>query len=129
MNLTSGVQVAQLALKHRQNKQQRQRIILFAGRYSGLGCVALVVPSCWNWLISLTRFCCSPVTADKKTLESIGKKLKKNNVALDIVDFGEEEDGKAEKLDALLNAVNSNENSHIIHVEPGPNILSDVLIR
>jgi hypothetical protein len=33
MNLTSGVQVAQLALKHRQNKHQRQRIILFAGRY------------------------------------------------------------------------------------------------
>lgn len=32
MNLTSGVQVAQLALKHRQNKHQRQRIVLFAGR-------------------------------------------------------------------------------------------------
>eukprot|EP00249_Psilotum_nudum_P020010 c27520_g2_i1 orf=216-1478(+) len=100
-NLSAAVQVAHLALKHRQNKQQRQRIVLFAG---------------------------SAIAADKKTLEAIGKKLKKNNVALDIIDFGEEEDGKPEKLEALLNAVNSNDNSHIVHVPPGPNVLSDVLI-
>ncbi|RZR71380.1 hypothetical protein BHM03_00004873 [Ensete ventricosum] len=31
MNLTAGIQVAQLALKHRQNKKQKQRIIVFAG--------------------------------------------------------------------------------------------------
>lgn len=30
-NLASAVQVAQLALKHRQNKNQRQRIIIFVG--------------------------------------------------------------------------------------------------
>ncbi|KAG6551755.1 hypothetical protein Mapa_006846 [Marchantia paleacea] len=101
MNLTSGVQVAQLALKHRQNKHQRQRIVLFAG---------------------------SPVASDKKTLETIGKKLRKTNIALDIVSFGEEDDNKAEKLDALLSAVTSNENSHIVHVPPGQAILSDVLI-
>ena len=59
----------------------------------------------------------------------IGKKLKKNNVALDIVDFGEDDDGKSEKLDALLASVNSNENSHIVHVPAGPNVLTDVLIR
>lgn len=33
MNLTAGIQVAQLALKHRQNKKQQQRIIVFVGRY------------------------------------------------------------------------------------------------
>jgi 26S proteasome regulatory subunit N10 len=70
----------------------------------------------------------SPIDADKKALESIGKKLKKTNVALDIVSFGEEDDSKAEKLDALLTSVNSNENSHIVHVPP-QSILSDVLIR
>lgn len=59
----------------------------------------------------------------------IGRKLKKNSVALDIVDFGEEDDGKAEKLEALLAAVNNNDSSHIVHVPPGPNALSDVLIR
>lgn len=71
----------------------------------------------------------SPVKYDKKVLETIGKKLKKNSVALDIVDFGEEDDGKAEKLDALLAAVNNNDNSHIAHVPPGPSALTDVLIR
>lgn len=33
MNITAAIQVAQLALKHRQNKNQQQRIIVFAGRY------------------------------------------------------------------------------------------------
>ncbi|CAL9089031.1 unnamed protein product, partial [Musa textilis] len=101
MNLTAGIQVAQLALKHRQNKKQKQRIIVFAG---------------------------SPIKYDKKTLEAIGRKLKKNSVALDVVDFGESDDGKPEKLEALVAAVNNNDNSHIVHVPPGPSALSDVLI-
>lgn len=71
----------------------------------------------------------SPVNYDKKVLETIGKKLKKNSVALDIIDFGEEDDGKPEKLEALLTAVNNNGSSHIVHVSPGPNALSDVLLR
>ncbi|GMN29060.1 hypothetical protein TIFTF001_002276 [Ficus carica] len=100
MSLAAGIQVAQLALKHRQNKQQQQRIIVFVG---------------------------SPIKHDKKVLEMIGRKLKKNSVALDIVNFGEEDDGKTEKLEALLAAVN-NTTSHIVHVPPGPNVLSDVLI-
>lgn len=71
----------------------------------------------------------SPVKYDKKVLEMIGRKLKKNSVALDIVDFGEEDDGKPEKLEALLSSVNNNDSSHIVHVPTGPNALSDVLIR
>lgn len=101
MNLAAGIQVAQLALKHRQNKKQQQRIIVFAG---------------------------SPIKHEKKLLEMIGRKLKKNSVALDIVNFGEEDDAKTEKLEALLAAVNNNDTSHIVHVPPGPNALSDVLI-
>lgn len=62
-------------------------------------------------------------------METIGKKLKKNSVALDIVNFGEEDNAKPEKLDALLAAVNNNDTSHMVHVPPGPNALSDVLIR
>ncbi|KAI8025821.1 hypothetical protein LOK49_LG02G00743 [Camellia lanceoleosa] len=58
----------------------------------------------------------------------IGRKLKKNSVALDIVNFGEEDEGKAEKLEALLAAVNNNDSSHIVHVPAGPNALFDVLI-
>jgi 26S proteasome regulatory subunit N10 len=101
MNLAAGIQVAQLALKHRQNKKQHQRIIVFSG---------------------------SPIKHEKKMLEMIGKKLKKNSVALDIVNFGEEDEGKTEKLEALLAAVNNNDSSHMVHVPPGPNALSDVLI-
>uniref|UniRef100_A0A804R5T6 26S proteasome non-ATPase regulatory subunit 4 homolog n=1 Tax=Zea mays TaxID=4577 RepID=A0A804R5T6_MAIZE len=100
-NLAAAIQVAQLALKHRQNKRQQQRIIAFIG---------------------------SPVKYDKKILETIGKKLKKNNVALDIVDFGESDDEKPEKLEALIAAVNSSDSSHIVHVPPGENALSDVLL-
>ncbi|KAL2459014.1 26S proteasome non-ATPase regulatory subunit 4-like protein [Forsythia ovata] len=101
MNLAAGIQVAQLALKHRQNKKQQQRIIVFAG---------------------------GPVKYDKKVLEMIGRKLKKNSVALDVVNFGEEDEGKAEKLEALVAAVNTNDSSHVVHVPPGPSALSDVLI-
>ncbi|KAL1531379.1 protein-serine/threonine phosphatase [Salvia divinorum] len=61
MNLAAGTQVAQLALKHRQNKKQQQRMIVFVG---------------------------SPVKYDKKMLELIGRKLKKNVVAIGIVNFG-----------------------------------------
>jgi len=71
----------------------------------------------------------SPVKHEKKMLEMIGRKLKKNSVALDIVNFGEEDEGKNEKLEALLSAVNNNDTSHIVHVPSGPNALSDVLIR
>ncbi|KXZ52409.1 hypothetical protein GPECTOR_9g453 [Gonium pectorale] len=98
-NVSSSVQIAQLALKHRLNKNQRQRIVIFV---------------------------CSPITEEKDKLVKIAKKLKKNNVAVDIVSFGAEEENQ-EKLDAFLEAVNSNGNSHLVSVPPGP-VLSDVLI-
>ncbi|XP_010550474.1 PREDICTED: 26S proteasome non-ATPase regulatory subunit 4 homolog isoform X2 [Tarenaya hassleriana] len=100
-NLAAAIQVAQLALKHRQNKKQQQRIIVFVG---------------------------SPVKHDKKQLEVIGRKLKKNSVALDIVNFGEDDEGKTEKLEALRAAVDNNDTSHIVHIPPGSDALSDVLI-
>lgn len=98
-NLAASVQIAQLALKHRQNRNQRQRIVIFAG---------------------------SPLAEAKERLVSIAKKLKKNNVAVDIVSFGCEEENE-EKLQAFYSAVNSNDNSNIVTVPPGP-VLSDVLI-
>ncbi|GAY53765.1 hypothetical protein CUMW_151530 [Citrus unshiu] len=91
LNLAAGIQVAQLALKHRQNKKQQQRIIVFVG---------------------------SPIKHEKKVLEMIGRKLKKNSVALDIVNFGEDDEGNTEKLEALLAAVNNNDSSHLVHVPP-----------
>lgn len=99
-NISTGVQIAQLALKHRQNKNQRQRIIVFVG---------------------------SPMQEDEKTLVRLGKKLKKNNVAVDIINFGEEAEN-TEKLEAFIAAVNSSDNSHLVTIPPGPHILSDILL-
>ena len=113
-----------LALKHRQNKSQRQRVVVFAG---------------------------SPVSEDEETLVRLGKKLKKNNVAVDVVAFANIEENEA-KLQvsrrtrqalavsvacfaharalrqAFVNAVNSNSNSNLVTVPPGALVLSDVLI-
>lgn len=98
VNLSTAVQIAQLALKHRENKNQRQRVVVFVG---------------------------SPISEDKESLVKIAKKLKKNNVAVDIVSFGSEEEN-VEKLEAFHGAVNSNGNSHLVTVPPGT-ILSDML--
>jgi len=99
-DLSSAVQVAQLVLKHRQNKNQHQRIVAFVG---------------------------SPVKESTDELVKLGKKLKKNNIAVDIVNFGEEQQN-IEKLEAFVNAVNTNDESHIVTVPPGPHILSDILL-
>ena len=55
--------ITKLVLKHRQNKNQHQRIIVFVG---------------------------SPISSDQNSLVRLAKQLKKNNVAVDIVNFGEE---------------------------------------
>jgi 26S proteasome regulatory subunit N10 len=81
-NLSTGLQIAQLALKHRQNKNQKQRMIVFVG---------------------------SPVKEEETDLVRLAKKLKKNNVAVDIINFGEEATNTS-KLEAFIGAVNSNDN-------------------
>eukprot|EP01066_Platyproteum_vivax_P010792 Platyproteum_vivax@DN4866_c0_g1_i1.p1 len=95
-----GIQTAQIALKHRQNKTQRQRIVCFVA---------------------------SPIEATEKQLELLGRTLKKNNVALDLVSFGEIVLNQ-QKLNKLLEAVNSNDNSHLLEVEACGRILSDVIL-
>ncbi|GAA5963233.1 hypothetical protein JCM3765_005767 [Sporobolomyces pararoseus] len=132
VDLQTGIQVAQLALKHRQNKNQRQRIIAFVG---------------------------SPIKDSQASLVKLGKKLKKNNVALDIVSFGTSSDAASEidlsipslsgpsaststststettpetnetKLQALIGAVSSSDNSHFLQVEPGPHLLSEKIMQ
>lgn len=100
LHLTSGIQVAGLALKHRQNRAQRQRIICFVG---------------------------SPILEDEKTLVKLAKKMKKNNIAIDFVNFGEIESENTSKLQAFVNAINASDNSHLATIPPGPHLLSDLL--
>jgi len=57
----------------------------------------------------------------------LGKRLKKNKVAVDVINFGEESQN-IEKLETFINAVNSSDNSHLVTIPPGPHILSDILM-
>jgi len=100
LNFQGGIQVAQLALKHRTNKHQHQRVIFFVG---------------------------SPLEASADDLVRLGKRLRKNGVAVDVVNFGEEAQN-TEKLEAFIGAVSNNDNSHLVTIPPGPHILSDILL-
>jgi 26S proteasome regulatory subunit N10 len=67
-----------------------------------------------------------PPACFQDLLVKIAKKLKKNSVAVDVISFGCEAENE-EKLEAFHAAVNSNGNSNLVTVPPGP-VLSDVLI-
>ncbi|KAI9722712.1 MAG: hypothetical protein M1812_001643 [Candelaria pacifica] len=100
-HLATGIQVAGLALKHRQNKSQRQRIIVFT---------------------------CSPIEEDEKTLVKLAKKMKKNNISIDFIAFGELEGDNSAKLEAFNENVKGGDGSHLAIIPPGPNLLSDSLL-
>lgn len=50
--------------------------------------------------------------------------MKKNNVAVDFINFGESAEN-TEKLEKFREAVNSNDNSHVVTIPPGPQLLSE----
>lgn len=100
-DFVAGIQKAQLALKHRQNNHQRQRIVVFVT---------------------------SPILINTEQLVQLGKNLKKNNVAVDVINIGMEGENK-EKIDAFIGAVNSGNNSRSLHVEAGSQNLVDALMR
>jgi 26S proteasome regulatory subunit N10 len=100
-HLATGIQIAGLALKHRRNKAQRQRIIVFT---------------------------CSPIPEDEKTLIKLAKRMKKNNVLIDFVAFGELDDDVTKKLQAFNENVKGGDGSHLAIIPPGPGLLSDHLV-
>ncbi|KMU81177.1 26S proteasome non-ATPase regulatory subunit 4 [Coccidioides immitis RMSCC 3703] len=100
-HLSSSIQVAHLALKHRKERAQRQRIIVFT---------------------------CSPISEDEKTLVKLAKKMKKHNVNVDFVAFGDLDSDTVKKLEAFHENVNSGNGSHLEIIHPGPNLLSDSLV-
>ncbi|ODV89146.1 hypothetical protein CANCADRAFT_32491 [Tortispora caseinolytica NRRL Y-17796] len=98
--LVSAISIASLALKHRMNKHQKQRIIAFVG---------------------------SPIADDEKRLIKLAKKLKKDSIAVDIISFGEENEN-AHRLEKFIESVNSNNNSTLLVVPAGPSLLSDSIV-
>ena len=100
-DLIKAIQIAQLALKHRQNKNQKLRIVCFV---------------------------CSPISANEKQLESIGKVLKKNAVCIDIISITESVENSA-KLRKLVETADSGTTSHFLQVSAASGKhLSDLLI-
>lgn len=101
-HLKTGIQVATLALKHRQNRSQRQRIIVFV---------------------------CSPIEETEKELTQLAKKMKKGNISVDFILFGDlDDDATQKKLQAFNDAVRGNEGSHLIVIPPSSKLLSDQLV-
>lgn len=101
INFVSAIRIAHLVLKHRQGKNHRMRIVIFVG---------------------------SPIVDDEKELINLAKRLRKEKVNVDVVNFGEES-LNADKLTKFVNAINGNEgtSSHLVTVPAGP-LLSDALL-
>ncbi|XP_074640507.1 26S proteasome non-ATPase regulatory subunit 4-like [Tubulanus polymorphus] len=101
ISFMSGIRIAHLALKHRQGKNHKMRIVAFVG---------------------------SPITEDEKELIKLAKRLKKEKVNVDVINFGEET-VNTDKLTTFINTINGKDgtSSHLVTVPPGP-LLSDALI-
>lgn len=91
----------QLALKHRQNKSQRQRIIVFT---------------------------CSALPEDEKSLVKLAKRMKKNNINVDIIAFGDLAPENVKKLEAFNENVKGGDGSHLAIIPPSSNLLSDAIV-
>lgn len=72
-------------------------------------------------------FNCSPITEDEKSLVKLAKKMKKNNVSIDFVAFGDLESDTTKKLEAFIENVKGGDGSHLAIIPPGPNLLSEEL--
>jgi len=102
IQLSTSLQIAQLALKHRLNKNQKQRIVAFIA---------------------------SPVVESEEALVKLGQKLRKNAINLDIINL---ENGPEhnQKLQKLVDATNDqSDSSHYVQVQPGIQLLSHVLLN
>lgn len=98
----TGIKIAQLALRNRQGKNHKMRIVAFIG---------------------------SPLyNVDEKELIKLAKRLRKEKVNVDIVNFGEEEEN-TKKLSAFINTINGRDgtSSHLFSIPAGTN-LHDALI-
>ncbi|KAJ3432143.1 26s proteasome non-atpase regulatory subunit [Anaeramoeba flamelloides] len=95
MDLISSIEIAQLSLKHRSNKEHAQRIIMFVA---------------------------SPLEEKKEDLEKIGSQLRKASISIDVINFGETERNE-EKLSSLIDNANSGDNCHLLSVPTSTGII------
>eukprot|EP00003_Mantamonas_plastica_P000217 TRINITY_DN101_c2_g1_i2.p1 TRINITY_DN101_c2_g1~~TRINITY_DN101_c2_g1_i2.p1 ORF type:complete len:410 (-),score=173.15 TRINITY_DN101_c2_g1_i2:101-1258(-) len=89
----AGARIASLALKHRSNKVQHPRLIMFVA---------------------------SPVEVEEKDLKKLAKDLRKNGVAVDIISIGENE-ANDELLQDFLKKIDE-ETCNFLSVAPGKDV-------
>lgn len=99
-DIVKSLSIAQLALKHRFNRGTNQKIVLLLG---------------------------SPCTENEQNLMNIAKQLKKNNIGIEIVNFGSTEINR-EILTKLYENVNNNQNSKYIEVPPDATNISESIL-
>jgi len=99
VDLIRGIKVANLALKHRQSKNHKPRVVIFIA---------------------------SPINVDNAEFTKLAKRLKKEKVNVDIINFGEEENNAI--LNEFINTLNGKEgnSSHLVSIAAPAN-LSDAL--
>ena len=93
IDFLTAIRIAHLTLKHRQGKNHKMRIVAFVG---------------------------SPIDVDEKELVKVGKRLKKEKVNVDIVNFGEDQ-VNTEKLTSFINSINGRDGngaSHLVTIPP-----------
>ncbi|CAH8534878.1 unnamed protein product [Heterobilharzia americana] len=97
----SSIRIAHLALRHRQLRHQKMRIVCFIG---------------------------SPIEESEEDLIKLAKRLKKEKVNVDIINFGENE-ANQEKLSKFIDTLNGKDGSasHLVSIAPGT-ILHDTLV-
>ncbi|KAM7184375.1 hypothetical protein V8F33_013018 [Rhypophila sp. PSN 637] len=100
-NLSTGIKIASLALKHRENKNQRTRIIVFV---------------------------CSPIEESESELVKLAKKSKKNNISVDFILFGDIDEDNEKKVENFVKAVKGSEGSNMVTIPPSSSLLSDQLL-
>jgi len=104
LKLISGLRVAHLALKHRQGKNHKMRIVVFIG---------------------------SPLdNIEENELVKLAKRMKKEKVNVDIIAFGDELVKNQKVLNNFVDTLNGRDGtaSHLIVVPPGPS-LTDALLN
>lgn len=99
-NFSVSLRTAHLALKHRISKNHRQRIVIMV---------------------------CSPLIETESELVKLAKKLKKENVSVDVINFGEDEQNveRLVKFIETLNGKNADPttvNCHLINIPSGSNV-------
>ncbi|EPY39895.1 26S proteasome regulatory subunit N10 [Angomonas deanei] len=97
-HFSASLLIASLALSHRTNPRSEKRIVAFVG---------------------------TPITESEKDLETLAKRLRKNDVAVDVVAFGVEQN--VDLLKEFVSKVNKNNNSRFLNVAETDNLTSALM--